>query len=259
MTISRCPPDAAGELERLYRSFGVAADFPRALLARPGPARCEFWRDAAGSVLIARIGWTVLAVYKPGCGSAVAEWLCGQQGIRQMTAPASVSAELLACPLPAHKPPVAETQAELHQLAHSEAKEAGVQRATAGDAGKLRSVYPPSSFNVGEFLPFEQRFELALSCGRMYYVEREGQAVAACHTLPEAAGIAQIMGVVTAPAWRGKGLARIMMNALCRDLLADGCTPRLFYETENAVTRKLYHSLGFQDCFAFTTIDFLWE
>jgi len=132
-----------------------------------------------------------------------------------------------------------------------------VLRATAADRERLAPLYPPARFNVIEFLPFEKRFELALTSGRIYYVERNGLPVAACHTLAEGTGIAMIMGVVTDPGWRKKGLARTAMSRLCGDLLKEGLRPRLMFESDNAITRSLYESLGFESVARFATIDLI--
>src|SRR5207237_819344 len=131
--------------------------------------------------------------------------------------------------------PVIEILAEIPLLRSAENSTERVVRATAADKERLAPLYPPARFNVTEFLPFAQRFELAVATGRFYFIERNGAPVAACHSLTEGAGIAMIMGVVTDPAWRKNGFARAAVAAICRDVLNDGLRPRLMFESDNAI------------------------
>src|SRR5262249_49171598 len=157
--------------------------------------------------------------------------------------------------LPAHRTPVAETLAEMRDLRSEPARD--LRMAGPADAERLARLYPGRSFNVVEFLPFPERFRMALATGRFCYLEHDSAPVAACHTLPEAEGIGQIMGVVVDPDHRGRGLGRAVVAGLCRALLDEGVVPRLFYETNNETTRTLYRSLGFESCLSYLTIDCL--
>lgn len=56
---------------------------------------------------------------------------------------------------------------------------------------------------------------------------------------------AQVGGVYTDPAWRGRGIARWLMVELFRQLAKDGVCASLFVKVDNAAARRLYDSLGF--------------
>jgi ribosomal protein S18 acetylase RimI-like enzyme len=244
-------------LSAALREFGVAARFPLALLDRPGPAACRFWADEGAAAVVAQLGGNVIPLFRRGCGRAVAEWLRAQSGLlTQMIVPEPLGNELLGISrLPSHRTSVTEMLAEMREL-RAEAP-ADLRVAGTEDSVRLAQLYRPQTFAVAEFLPFPERFRYALAAGRFCYIERDGRPVAACHTLPEAAGIGQVMGVVTDPSYRGRGLGRAVVTGLCRMLLDGGLVPQLFYETRNNATRGLYRSLGFEDRIAYLTIDFL--
>ena len=244
------------KLASVLRQFGAAGVFPLALLRRPGLAECRFWADDAGDVVATRLAGNVLPLFRHGRAGAVARWLREQSGLSQMIVPESQGAELVEKEeLPAHRTPVAETLAEMREL-HAESP-ADLRTAGPADAERLARLYPPQTFHVAEFLPFPERFRVALATGRFCYLERDGRPVAACHSLPEAEEIGQIMGVVADPAYRGRGLGRAVVAGLCRALLNDNLQPLLFYETNNETTRGLYRSLGFEEICPYLTVDFL--
>ena len=244
-------------LAAVLREFGVAAGFPLALLGRPGPVACRFWTDEGGAAVVAQLGGNVIPLFRRGCARGVAEWLRAQSGLlTQMIVPEPMGNELLGVgQLPSPLTSVTETLAEMRELRAE--PPADLRVAGTEDGARLARLYRPHTFAVAEFLPFPERFRWALEAGRFCYIERDGQPVAACHTLPEAAGIGQIMGVVTDPDYPGHGLGRAVVAGLCRMLLDGGLAPRLFYETRNNATRGLYRSLGFQDRIAYLTINFL--
>jgi ribosomal protein S18 acetylase RimI-like enzyme len=238
------------------RPFGEAASFPLGLLGRPGPGVCRFWTGDESNVVVTRLGGNIIPLFRSGCGRSVAEWLRSESRLTQMIVPEPLGNELLEIDLlPEHCAPVRETLAAMRELRSPGAAE--VRVASTEDSAKLAQLYRPRSFSVAEFMPFRERFQLALETGRFCYIECDGRPVAACHTLPESAGIGQVMGVITDPEYRGRGLGRAVVAGLCRMLLADGLTPRLFYETLNNTTASLYRSLGFEDLLAYLTIDFL--
>jgi ribosomal protein S18 acetylase RimI-like enzyme len=212
--------------------------------------------DGGGGVVIGRIGGNVLPLFQPGRGGEVAEWLGTQSGLTQMIVPEPQGMELGETGrLPAHRAPVAETLAELRELRAEPPDD--LRAAGPPDAERLAPLYRPQTFHVAQFLPFPERFRIALATGRFCYLERDGRPVAACHTLPEAEGIGQIMGVVADPAYRGRGLGRAVVAGLCRILLDEGIRPRLFYETHDETAGGLYRSLGFERRVPYLTVDFL--
>jgi predicted GNAT family acetyltransferase len=59
-------------------------------------------------------------------------------------------------------------------------------------------------------------------------------------------GFTEISAVCTHPDHRGRGHARLLVNALMQDIAARGETPFLHIYSENASAAALYHGLGFR-------------
>jgi GNAT superfamily N-acetyltransferase len=254
-SLKRCAIRDTLQIDGALKSLGIAGDFPRALLQSDGAAEC--WADSAGRAVIVRVGWTALPLFEHSTAAAVVAWLSAQEGLRQIIVPESMAAPVCQwAKEQGAREAVIEILAEMTALRGERSNEP-VLRATEADAARLAVLYPPASFNVIEFLPFKKRFELAVSSGRLYYVERNGIPAAACHSIAEADGFAVIMGVVTAPAWRKRGLARLVVSQLCADLLKENRRPRLMFESDNAITRTFYASLGFDSRARFVTIDLI--
>jgi GNAT superfamily N-acetyltransferase len=247
-----------GQIAAKLSAFGIAGDFPRALLHCGADSSCQCWTSTSGNALAVRVGWTILPLFEMSDVEATVALLASQEGLRQIIVPESIAQPVTECAKTlGAREPVIEILAEMPALRASENSAERVVRATPADRKRLAPLYPPARFNVTEFLTFEQRFEWAISTGRFYYIERNGQPVAACHTIAEGCGLAMIMGVVTDPAWRKNGFARTAVAKLCRDVLSDGLRPRLMFESDNAITRSLYESLGFQERMRFATIDLI--
>ena len=64
----------------------------------------------------------------------------------------------------------------------------------------------------------------------------------------EAAGEAEVLTIAVHPAWQGRGLGRLLMDALLRDLYARRAT-ELFLEVDegNRPALRLYEGLGFRE------------
>jgi hypothetical protein len=71
------------------------------------------------------------------------------------------------------------------------------------------------------------------------------------------ADAAQVSGVWTAPAWRGRGVARRGLAELCVRLLQRSREVCLFVNDDNAPAFALYHRLGFVDRLAWASAFFI--
>lgn len=82
--------------------------------------------------------------------------------------------------------------------------------------------------------------------GPFVVAEVDGEVVAAAGTHFRYAELAQLGNVLTAPAHRGRGLARRVTAAVCEALVAMGTpTISLFVAEDNAPAWRVYESLGF--------------
>jgi uncharacterized protein len=86
---------------------------------------------------------------------------------------------------------------------------------------------------------------LETKTGRTYYIEQNGNMVAAASTTAENSLSAMIVGVCTDEAHRQKGYASAIVAKLIRDLLSEGKTLCLFYDNPKA--GSIYKRLGFRD------------
>ncbi len=76
------------------------------------------------------------------------------------------------------------------------------------------------------------------------FLEKDGLLIAHGNTAAETINSAILGGIFTLPAYRRQGYAKVIVSALCHDLIARGKTPCLFYENEKAGV--LYELLGFR-------------
>jgi uncharacterized protein len=65
---------------------------------------------------------------------------------------------------------------------------------------------------------------------------------------------AQIQGVYTHPAWRGRGVASAAMRQLCAELLEQTQACTLYVNQYNTAGRRLYERLGFEELAEFATV-----
>lgn len=72
-----------------------------------------------------------------------------------------------------------------------------------------------------------------------------GEAIARVATNAQGYQTAQIGGVYTDPAWRGRGLARWLMSKLIDTLTENGKNASLFVKEANVAALRLYDGLGF--------------
>ena len=119
-----------------------------------------------------------------------------------------------------------------------------VRRATRLDLPRLAVFYA----NAEHMRRTAAAVEQPLRHTRLFIAEDaadgSGAILSAALTNAETAELAMIGGVYTPPAQRGRGLSQAVCSALCRDLLAAGKMPVLYWETPAA--GAVYQKLGFQ-------------
>lgn len=94
-------------------------------------------------------------------------------------------------------------------------------------------------------MPLTQMQEkLAAGRGRGVVIRRQGRIAAVAQSEFEEAASALIVGVAVAPEYRRQGLAESCMRSLCAQLMAEGKTVWLQYDSPEA--GRLYEKLGFQ-------------
>ncbi len=116
-----------------------------------------------------------------------------------------------------------------------------VRRVTEADIPVLTTLYR----HAGIMARDADGFREMLATGRMFVTEVDGQIVSGAMSTAEASDMAMIGGVWTPEPLRKRGYASAAMLALCRDLLAEGKTPCLFYDNPDA--GRIYRRLGFED------------
>jgi uncharacterized protein len=79
----------------------------------------------------------------------------------------------------------------------------------------------------------------------VYVIERDGQPVAKAATNARGYGIDQIGGVYTVPALRCKGMARMVVSSLLREIFREKESACLFVKQKNRPAITLYDRLGF--------------
>lgn len=84
--------------------------------------------------------------------------------------------------------------------------------------------------------------------GRIFMVERDGEAIACCALMAMADGGFEVAKMTVTPAARGQGLSRRLLEA-CETEARRAGAPRLYLESSSTLTTAgaLYRSFGFVD------------
>lgn len=125
------------------------------------------------------------------------------------------------------------------------------RRATLADLDGVTRVHvaAPDEFARLDYATRREALHTVLTDGwhRLFVAESpDGRIVAAAQTSAEAESLAVIGGVVTDPAYRGRGYSKACTAALCAELLAEGKTPYLFYTKTNIPAARVYAAVGFE-------------
>lgn len=80
--------------------------------------------------------------------------------------------------------------------------------------------------------------------GRNFIYRVNGKIVATASTYAEQSGVAVISGVMVHPDYRGKGLSKNILSAICKDLKEDGFKVFSYYYI--AAATKMHEAVGFE-------------
>ncbi len=120
------------------------------------------------------------------------------------------------------------------------------ERVTADDVPAFLELWRQvEGFVLTEDAERSSRRELEQGASRVYVFREGGRVVATVKTTAETDSAAMIVGVATHPGYRRRGLATRLLIRLCRELLAEGKRPCLFYDNPRA--GGIYRRLGFTD------------
>ncbi len=144
----------------------------------------------------------------------------------------------------AHLPPAC------FQAATLEAPRGRARQATRHDLEALTAVHvaAPDQFNRLSYPVRRQVLHAALNDGwrRIFLAEApDGTVVASAQTSAEGREMAVIGGVVTHPAYRGRGYGTLVTAHLCAALLAENKEPFLYYRRDNVPAARAYARIGF--------------
>jgi GNAT superfamily N-acetyltransferase len=123
----------------------------------------------------------------------------------------------------------------------------GIETLGPADAPELERFYAERAFGPGEGLGFYERFMLELAPWFGLRERGELVCVAGVHVYSERYGVAALGNVATAPARRGRGLARAVCARLARELSARVPLVGLNVATANAPALRCYRALGFRE------------
>lgn len=81
--------------------------------------------------------------------------------------------------------------------------------------------------------------------GRTFILEEDGQIIGTASTYAETHKCAVVSGVLIHENYRGKGLSRVILTALCKNLLENEFDVFSYYYIEQAI--RMHKSVGFED------------
>lgn len=143
----------------------------------------------------------------------------------------------------------AECTSETLKLMNNEKLIAKVKIATPEEARKVAEL----EVQIEEFTALKDADErtsqiqkkLEAKAGRSYFIEEDGKAVSVVSSTAENSVSAMLVGVCTAPKFRGKGYISTILGEMMKDLLKEKKSVCLFYDNPQA--GKIYHRTGFRE------------
>lgn len=81
---------------------------------------------------------------------------------------------------------------------------------------------------------------------RLKILRKDGKIVSFCGNSPDSENSLRISAVYTRPEYRGKGLARKVVNYVKNEILNEGKIATLYVDKANPISNHLYASLGFK-------------
>lgn len=116
--------------------------------------------------------------------------------------------------------------------------------ATASDADQLQALYQAEAGFA--WVDVADSLRMCTDGQRVWLIGRIGGSIVTtgwANTLEPGAG--RISGVLTAPAWRGRGLATDLVSRLTRMLLGQGRVPYLYVADAATAAQRTYGKIGF--------------
>jgi len=122
----------------------------------------------------------------------------------------------------------------------------GIETLGPEHAAELDAFYGERAFGPSEHLGFYERCMLEQFPWFALRERGELVSVAGVHVFSRRYGVAALANVATAPARRGRGLARAVCARLARELAAHVPLVGLNVASANAAARRCYEALGFR-------------
>ncbi len=124
----------------------------------------------------------------------------------------------------------------------------GCYRADEGEIKELAELLAEDE-SLGKPYGFELLYKQLLEryhedFGRNFIYRDNGKIVATASTYAEKGGVAVISGVMVHPEYRGKGLSKNVLSAICSDLKRDGFDVFSYYYIPSAT--RMHESVGFE-------------
>lgn len=135
---------------------------------------------------------------------------------------------------------------DLERLGEPPAGEKTPEKAGPDDVPVLMELWREvEGFRLSPDTEDRNRRELATGAARAYLFRDRGKVIATAKTTAETSNAAMVVAVATHRDYRRRGLATQLLVRLCRELLAEGKRPCLFYD--NPAAGGIYRRLGFTD------------
>lgn len=132
-------------------------------------------------------------------------------------------------------------------LASTSALDITYQTATEEDTELISALIGSNAFQAdgtGSLLPLSSRSIVAAIGKEEFFVARSGPALAGCASVIEYGGIAELRSLVVAPEFRGRGIARPLMD-LCTQRAGSIGYSHL-YALTNRTALSVFTNLGFK-------------
>ena len=124
-----------------------------------------------------------------------------------------------------------------------------VEIPSAGDLDEICSLLERFIIDCG-LLDTVDRAGTERTLGRFRVLRRDGLIVSMAKAVPSTDNSDRLSDVYTRPEYRGKGLARLVVNTVKNEILASGLVATLNVDKKNPYSNRLYASLGFKKLFS---------